>query len=262
MGVSESESEGVSGLAMARSEAAPGPSFDEARSFAGFGEIRTVDRGLAECGTPRVERDQIPHAATSAAAAADVSLLSLLFCRCRDALAAQSISTSFSTKHQIHLASVSKTTSVAPRRCPSTAGSPNHNSTSPPPPLPLLEATCRRVSLHAQVHRIMRLNLRSVRPNAVFSSFLGLLDIKLGECGSSYSLEAKSRIQGDTRGACNRGAVLTGLGAEIILLFGVRVVSHIVASRFDVLRQLRKNHPTLLLTLASSSTRSRGCMGS
>lgn len=136
MGVSETESEGVSGLAMARSEAAPGPSFDEARSFAGFGETRTVDRGLAECGTPRVERDQIPHAATSAAAAADVSLLSLLFCRCRDALAAQSISTSFSTKHQIHLASVSKTTPVAPRRCPSTAGSPNHNSTSPSSPTP------------------------------------------------------------------------------------------------------------------------------
>jgi hypothetical protein len=98
---------------------------------------------------------------------------------------AQSISTSFSTNHQIHLVSVSKTTPVAPRRCPSTAGSPKPYLDFPlPPPLPLAP-TCRRVSLHAQVHRMMRLNLRSVRPNAVFSSFLGLLDIKLGECGSS-----------------------------------------------------------------------------
>ena len=51
----------------------------------------------------------------------------------------------------------------------------------------------------------MRLNLRSVRPEAAFNSFLGLLDIKLG-----MSRPTLSRRPADPT-----------IGAEIILLFGV-----------------------------------------
>jgi hypothetical protein len=62
-----------------------------------------------------------------------------------------------------------------------------------------------RVPLVRQTAPTMRLNFRLGKPGAVLSSFLGVLDIKLGEwCAQDLN-----------RGETNHA------GAEIVLLFGV-----------------------------------------
>jgi hypothetical protein len=132
-------------------------------------------------------RDQIEYAATSAAAdgmSASRPVLSpfaVSVPRCARAVTLN-IFLHKTSNSSIHLVSVPDTARVAPRPCPSTAGSPNHTWTSSflPHFLPSQRLVAEYRSVHADVHRIMRVNLRSVRPNAVFNSFLGLLDIKLG----------------------------------------------------------------------------------